>query len=121
MSSNNPRGGYFDLVLDKSTLDCLLCAEMDVVARFLHKVYQALGVPASTDNDPVDAPPSSWGEIYALVMFHLAKSVERLLTHLPGTDWHVEHEVIRWGCRSSVCVRLVVRYVRYAFYGCVLP
>ena len=77
-------------MLEKLTLECLLCAEADVIARFLRGVYRALRVPALTDNNQVDAPPLSW------VTFHPSEFVKRLLTHIPGSDWYVEHKVIRW-------------------------
>ncbi|KAL9185100.1 hypothetical protein ACHAXT_002877 [Thalassiosira profunda] len=82
-------GGCFDLALDKSTLDCLLCAETSVVAQFLCEVYRALRVPSANCNAP------SWGGVYVLVTFHPVEFVKRLLTELPGADWSVEHEVIR--------------------------
>ncbi|KAL7526780.1 hypothetical protein ACHAXR_001649 [Thalassiosira sp. AJA248-18] len=78
-------GGCFDLVLDKSTLDCLLCAETNVVAQLLCEVYRALRVPN----------PSSLGGVYVLVTFHPVEFVERLLTQLPGADWLVEHEIVK--------------------------
>ena len=43
--ANNNQGGCFDLVLDKSTLDCLLCTESETIAQFLCEVYSALRVP----------------------------------------------------------------------------
>ena len=46
-TANIEPGGCFDLVLDKSTLDCLLCAETSVVAQFLCEVYRALRIPTS--------------------------------------------------------------------------
>jgi hypothetical protein len=106
-------GGCFDLVLDKSTLDCLLCAETSIVARFLCEVYRALRPPpppphhsppslASHADDDRDidvsrdkTPRRIWGGAYVLVSFHPVEFVEKLLMRLPGADWHVEHEVIR--------------------------
>ena len=107
-----PVGG-FDLVFDKSTLDCLLCSETCVAAQFLHEAYRALRVPASKDATSHENPEagrgvggagaarssswggSSWGGVYVVVTFHPVEFVERLLTALPGADWRVEHEVIR--------------------------
>jgi hypothetical protein len=92
-------GGCFDLVLDKSTLDCLLCAETTVVARFLCQVYRALRVPppppSNSSRDIGASSEYSWGGVYVLVSFHPAEFVENLLKRLPGADWHVEHEVIQ--------------------------
>jgi len=89
-------GGYFDLVLDKSTLDCLLCAESSVVAQLLCEVYRVLRVPSdSKSNKSTTDKPSSWGGLYVLVTFHPAAFVEKLLTQLPGANWKVEHEVIQ--------------------------
>lgn len=95
-TANNELGGCFDLVLDKSTLDCLLCAETSVVAQFLCEVYRALRVP-TTDFSECNSSGrdiSSWGGIYVLVTFHPAEFIEKLLKQLPGTDWHVDWEVI---------------------------
>mmetsp|Transcript_7593 Transcript_7593/g.16419 ORF Transcript_7593/g.16419 Transcript_7593/m.16419 type:complete len:539 (-) Transcript_7593:45-1661(-) len=108
---DDPSGGCFDLVLDKSTLDCLLCAETNVVAQLLYEVYRALRVPTtstSENNNPstidnttsqstaaLPPPSSSWGGVYVLVTFHPPEFVERLLTQLPGANWHVEYEVIK--------------------------
>ena len=94
-------GGCFDLVLDKSTLDCLLCAETTVVARFLCEVYRALGVPTcppplNSDRDVGGASSEcTRGGVYVLVSFHPAEFVEKLLKRLPGANWHVEHEIVR--------------------------
>lgn len=91
-------GGCIDLVLDKSTLDCLLCAETSNVAQFLCEVYRALRVPTSSESNPSGDSSEqvpSWGGVYVLVSFHPAEFVERLLTQLPGADWQVEHEVIK--------------------------
>ncbi|KAL3809594.1 hypothetical protein ACHAXA_005810 [Cyclostephanos tholiformis] len=96
-------GGCFDLVFDKSTLDCLLCAETSVVARFLCEVYRALRVPhnipptSNCNNRDIDTSSefSPRGGVYVLVSFHPAEFVKNLLMRLPGADWHVEHEVIR--------------------------
>lgn len=108
-------GGYFDLVFDKSTLDCLLCSETDVVAGFLCEVYRALRVPSicsSTATDLDGTPscchensagdttasssiPSSWGGIYVLISFHPVDFIEQILTQLPGAEWDVVHEVVK--------------------------
>ena len=83
-------GGYFDLVLDKSTFDCLLCAESEAVAGLLCEVYRALRVPTGVHSNEID-----WGGIYVLITFHPLKFVQGMLIDLPGANWSVEHEVIR--------------------------
>ena len=93
-TANIELGGFFDLVLDKSTLDCLLCAETSVVAQFLCEVYRALRVPTSDISECNSRNISSWGGIYVLVTFHPPEFIEKLLKQVPGTDWHVEWEVI---------------------------
>ena len=104
------RGGCIDLVLDKSTLDCLLCAETHVVAQFLCEIYRALRVPTAssprispstdsndeaTNRSTTDMPSMSWGGVYVIVTFHPVEFVDRLLTQLPGADWTVEHEIVK--------------------------
>ena len=98
----NP-GGCFDLVLDKSTLDCLLCAETSVVAQFLREVYRSLRVPSSRRShenaskkiQSAATTQASWGGVYVLITFHPAEFIEKLLTQLPGADWQIEHEVVQ--------------------------
>lgn len=92
---NNELGGYFDLVLDKSTLDCLLCSETDVVSVFLCEVYRALKVPTlesecSPDVDCKHTP----GGVYVLVTFHPIDFIQELLAELPGAHLEIEYEVI---------------------------
>ncbi|KAL7526748.1 hypothetical protein ACHAWF_001896 [Thalassiosira exigua] len=85
-------GGCVDLVLDKSTLDCLLCSETVVVAQFLCEVYRALRSPDPFSKN--DTTINSMGGIYILVTFHPPDFIGRLLSQLPGADWQVEHEII---------------------------
>ena len=82
------------MVLDKSTLDCLLCAETTVVAQFLCEVYRALRVPLPA-NTTTATETSSWGGIYVLISFHPVEFIQKLLQLLPGSDWNIEHEVIK--------------------------
>jgi hypothetical protein len=84
-------GGCFDLVLDKSTLDCLLCAETEIVARFFCEVYRALKPSCNT----VSSNHHRLGGVYILVTFHPAEFIMKLLNDLPGADWTVEYEVIK--------------------------
>lgn len=106
-NAQNDLGGGFDLVLDKSTLDCLLCSETDVVAGFLCEVYRALRAPTFDSNES-DATESNevssgevglmqgwWGGVYVLVTFHPIEFIHQLLAELPGANWQIEYEVIR--------------------------
>lgn len=84
-------GGCFDLVLDKSTLDCLLCSETEIVARLLCEVYRALKIPCNNTASNYHR----LGGVYVLVTFHPAEFIMKLLNNLPGADWTVEYEVIQ--------------------------
>ncbi|KAL3799166.1 hypothetical protein HJC23_002294 [Cyclotella cryptica] len=91
-------GGYFDLVFDKSTLDCLLCSESDAVAGLLCEVYRALRIPCLNPTectDDINLDHLSWGGIYVLITFHPLEFIRQLLIRLPGAEWMVEHEVVR--------------------------
>ena len=68
----------FDLVLDKSTLDCTLCSDRST-ARLLVEVYRAL------------AP----GGVYILISFHPIEMLRPLLEDLPGTDWQVSSSTMQ--------------------------
>ena len=88
--------GCFDLVLDKSTFDCLLCAESEAVTGLLCEVYRALRVPDKIGtNDDVDCDHLVWGGVYVMITFHPVEFVREMLTTLPNADWMVEHEIIR--------------------------
>ena len=62
----------FDLVLDKSTLDCTLCSD-DATASLLGLVYRSLR-PGGT---------------YMLISFHALDLLLPLLANLPGAEWEV--------------------------------
>ena len=70
--------GSFDLVVDKSTLDCALCAD-DGAAGLIVSAYNAL---------------KRAGGIYFVVSFHHVDFVLPLLRDCPGADWSVEHTVV---------------------------
>lgn len=95
-NSNNDVGGYFDLVLDKSTLDCLLCSETDVVSVFLCEVYRALRIPTLESEPSLDVDNKhTSGGVYVLVTFHPLEFIQQLLEELPGAHWDIEYEVIK--------------------------
>lgn len=94
-NSNKELGGYFDLVLDKSTLDCLLCSETDVVAVFLCEVYRALRVPTMESEPSLGADNmQTGGGVYVLVTFHPVEFIQQLL-ELPGAHFEIQYEVIQ--------------------------
>jgi hypothetical protein len=100
MSSCTQGGGYFDLVLDKSTFDCLLCSEYEAVVGLLCEVYHSLRIPAAITKTSVginrdQQSESRWGGVYVLITFHPLEFVRQMLTELPGAEWAVEHEVVR--------------------------
>jgi Methyltransferase domain len=79
--------GPFDLIVDKSTLDCLLCTE-SAAAHLLQHVYNSL---------------SSHGGIYLLITFHHVDFVRPLLEGLSSlltgdketTAWEVQSQILR--------------------------
>jgi SAM-dependent methyltransferase len=69
--------GGFDLVVDKSTLDCTLCSDRSSAA-LLVEMYRLLG-------------PNG---VYLVVSFHSKELMLPLLRDLPGADWRVDHFVM---------------------------
>ncbi len=69
--------GSFDLVVDKSTLDCTLCSDRSSAA-LLVEMYRLLG-------------PNG---VYLVVSFHNKELMLPLLRDLPGADWRVDHFVM---------------------------
>jgi SAM-dependent methyltransferase len=67
----------FDLVLDKSTLDCALCSEHSTAA-LLTLVYDHLKP----------------GGYYVVISFHQIQFLKPLLQDCPGTHWDVSTQVI---------------------------
>lgn len=68
----------YDLVVDKSTLDCTLCSDR-TTASLLAEIYRLLRPD---------------GGVYLLVSFHDKALLQPLLQGLPGADWSVEHYVM---------------------------
>lgn len=83
---DRPPGSCFDLIFDKSTLDCLLCAEPDAVTGLLCEVYRGLRAPKSN---------AVRGGVYVVISFHPYDFVHRLLRDLPGAEWTVDYRVVK--------------------------
>ena len=66
--------GYFNVVLDKSTLDCTLCSDVST-AHMLVEIYRTL-----SHNDGT----------YIIISFHEIELLLPLLRDLPGANWTVE-------------------------------
>jgi SAM-dependent methyltransferase len=62
----------FDLVVDKSTLDCLLCTET-AASVMITQVYRCLKP----------------GGRYFIISFHEIEFLKPLLQDMPGFDWHI--------------------------------
>lgn len=67
----------FDLILDKSTLDCTLCSDK-AAACLLVQVYRCLKI----------------GGCYLLISFHEYEFLAPLLKNLPGANWDVQHSTM---------------------------
>ena len=70
--------GYFDLIADKSVLDCTLCSD-EASAGLLCEMYRCL--------NPIEG-------VYVVVSFHHVDMLIPLLEKLPGADWTVSHSVM---------------------------
>lgn len=70
--------GYFDLVVDKSTLDCLLCTD-DATTSLFCETYRSLN------------PQNG---VYVVVSFQPSDFLLPLLRDLPGAEWVVDHQVL---------------------------
>jgi len=77
----------FDLILDKSTLDCLLCSD-DGAAGLLCTVYKHL----------------KRGGVYFLISFHHVDMVMQLL-QCPGADWNIQKFVAERSVDSPKTVK----------------
>lgn len=70
--------GSIDLVVDKSTLDCLLCSDQGAAA-LLTECWRLL--------NPLNG-------VYLCISFHHIDLLRPLLADCPGTQWNVEHSVM---------------------------
>jgi SAM-dependent methyltransferase len=70
--------GSFDLVLDKSTLDCLLCSERGASA-LVSEVHRLLNRQSG---------------VYFLISFHHPDFLLHLLQDAPGSDWNISHSIM---------------------------
>eukprot|EP00934_Nitzschia_sp_Nitz4_P005639 Nitzschia sp. Nitz4//scaffold109_size72162//12928//13917//NITZ4_005835-RA/size72162-processed-gene-0.38-mRNA-1//-1//CDS//3329532730//5629//frame0 len=82
----------FNLVLDKSTMDCTLCSD-NATACLLLEVYRSLAI----------------GGVYLVISFHALDYLLPLLSDLPGAHWEITHttmdrRVEQVGKRSSKSV-----------------
>jgi SAM-dependent methyltransferase len=68
---------YFDLVVDKSTLDCTLCSDK-ATASLLGEIHRLLKP----------------GGVYLLISFHHIDLLRPVLEDCPGADWDVTHSVM---------------------------
>jgi ubiquinone/menaquinone biosynthesis C-methylase UbiE len=67
----------FDIIVDKSTLDCMLCTETGAISLLL-EVYRLLNT----------------GAVYLVISFHPPEFIQPLLAELPGADWEVSCSVL---------------------------
>ena len=70
--------GYFDLVIDKSTLDCTLCSEY-ATATLLALTHRLLRPD---------------GGVYLVISFHHMDLLKPILEECPGVDWKISHCLI---------------------------
>lgn len=81
--------GSFDVVVDKSTLDCLLCSDRGA-SSLISEVHRLL--------DPQNG-------VYLLVSFHHMDLLKPLLEDCPGTDWTLSHSVMYRNVEALVGVK----------------
>jgi hypothetical protein len=67
----------FDLVIDKSTLDCMLCTDTGAIG-LLMEAYRCLKESGT----------------YLVISFHPSEFIVPLLKNLPGADWDVSFTII---------------------------
>ena len=79
IQSDPKEDGSYDLVMDKSTMDCTLCSDR-ATTGLLCQVYRSL-----RDD----------GGVYLLVSFHHIDLLLPLLRDCPGAHWDVQHRTIR--------------------------
>ncbi len=87
---------YFDLVVDKSTLDCALCSD-DATSGLIYNAYNAL-------------QPN--GGVYFVISFHHADLILPMLEDCPGLNWDVRHFIVPRKVDSPSEVRLQNRTYR---------
>ena len=68
----------FQVILDKSTLDCTLCSDT-ATAWLLHEVYRLL---------------DQKGGVYVLISFHHLELLLPLLQECPGCSWTITHSTM---------------------------
>ncbi len=68
----------FDLVVDKSTLDCALCSD-DATSGLIYNAYNSL-------------KPD--GGVYFVISFHHTDFILPMLKDCPGLDWDVKHFIV---------------------------
>jgi SAM-dependent methyltransferase len=73
-TENSSNISTFDVVLDKSTLDCMLCTDTGAVGLLL-ETYRCL-----KEN----------GGVYLVISFHPSEFIRPLLEDLPGAHWDVQ-------------------------------
>lgn len=73
-TDNSSNRSKFDVVLDKSTLDCMLCTDNGAIGLLL-EAYRCL-----KEN----------GGVYLVISFHPPEFIRPLLENLPGAQWDVE-------------------------------
>mmetsp|Transcript_3352 Transcript_3352/g.3990 ORF Transcript_3352/g.3990 Transcript_3352/m.3990 type:complete len:506 (-) Transcript_3352:16-1533(-) len=90
---------YFDLVVDKSTLDCTLCSDSTATTSFLIEVYKSLKKPNDEN--------SGGGGVYLVISFHELDLLLPLLRDMPGAQWNVDHTTMERQIESIVQVSQV--------------
>ena len=84
----------FDLVVDKSTLDCTLCSDCASTASFLMEIYRTLKANVNDDD-------GANGGVYLVISFHELDLILPLVKDLPGAHWTVTHSTME---RQVECV-----------------
>ncbi|OEU07544.1 hypothetical protein FRACYDRAFT_197568 [Fragilariopsis cylindrus CCMP1102] len=83
---------YFDLVIDKGTLDCTLCSDSTAVASFLIEVYRSLkklAIESKSSDD--DNDNNGVGGVYLVISYHELDLMLPMLRDMPGAEWTVDY------------------------------